>query len=75
MGIFNFPKQVEKLSGGMELWSTQWPDLESWRVRKSKNKLNEETVLNTRHKTTPLPSNGPCTEVFVKDYQWSGKRH
>jgi len=51
----------------------QWPDLDNLRARESVSKLNQETVINTRHKTKSLPSTGPDTEVFVKDLQRSGK--
>jgi len=45
----------------------QWPDLDNLPARESVSKLNQETVINTRHKTKSLPSTGPDTEVFVKD--------
>jgi len=45
----------------------QWPDLDNLPARESVSKLNQETVINTRHKTKSLPSTGLDTEVFVKD--------
>jgi len=37
------------------------------------SKLKQKTVFNTGHKAKPLPSIGPGTDVFVKDFQRSGK--
>ena len=37
------------------------------------SKLKQETVFNMRHKAKPLPSIGPGTDVFVKDFQRSEK--
>ena len=53
--------------------NSQWPDLDNLRAREGMSKMKQETVFKTRHKSKPLPSFRPGTEVFVKDLQRLGK--